>query len=571
MTNGWRNWRDHPAVHLTRHFFDALFDLGFLSREGADAFIRVLLGIIAVIFSFGLLLTRIYMGKYAALKGAADPAPYLHALAADTTLAFGLPMWVAAFVTVLVSHSLVPDETDFRVLTPLPVTRAFVFGSKLMALTIFCAIFIGASLVAVTPLVGMISSSRHAPNLPPVSLAAYWIVGTMGSAFSVFGVVAVIGVLTAVLPRSRVHGVTAAIRSVMLVALMLAVPFIFALPADAGRLAAHSRAMYLLPPAWFLGVERVVFGGGDQYTTRLALIGLSAFSTVACVSIAGYLLLYARFDRVMLRSMHVGGRRAMWRWPLGRNPWRAAVRDFTLATLRRSSLHQGVLLGVASCGLALAINRLADKDVIMWLRRMDTASFDVVIAIMGAPWLLMFATGLATRAALALPIEQRANWIFRMTENEATRVDQLRAVTRLMRQTTVGLTIALMAPLEWALFGPRATFALATNAACAMLWVEILLRGWRRIPFTCSYMPGKQSAAQATVVGIGLLVLGVTLCGALATGSARAPVFGVIVVSVFGVLTWVFARARVALWNYAPLEFDDKLPSAFESLLSIGE
>src|SRR5215813_3479882 len=181
---------------------------------------------------------------------------------------------------------------------------------------------------------------------------------------------------------------------------MLAVPFVFALPADADRLAAHSRAMYLLPPAWFLGVERVVFGGGDQYTTRLALIGLSAFSTVACVSIAGYLLLYARFDRVMLRSMHVGGRRAMWRWPLGRNPWRAAVRDFTLATLRRSSLHQGVLLGVASIGVALALNRLADKDVIAWLQRVDTASFDAVLAIMGAPWLLMFATGLATRTAL---------------------------------------------------------------------------------------------------------------------------------------------------------------------------
>jgi len=129
------------------------------------------------------------------------------------------------------------------------------------------------------------------------------------------------------------------------------------------------------------------------------------------------------------------------------------------------------------------------------------------------------------------------------------------------------LTLALMAPLEWALFGPRATFALATNAACALLWVEVLLRGWRRIPFTCSYMPGKQSAAQATVMGIGLLVLGVSLCGALAVGSARSPVFGVIVVAIFGAVTWVFARARVELWNYAPLEFDDTLPSAFESLL----
>jgi len=297
-------WRDRPAAHLTRHFFNALFDLGFLSREGADAFIRVLIWIVSVIFAFGLLLTRMYMIKYGALGGA-DPAPYLRALAADTTLAFGLPMWIAAFVTVLISHSLVPDETDFRVLTPLPITRAFVFRTKLLALAIFCGMFIAASEIAVTPLVAMISARRDAPYPPPVSVAAYWIVGTIACAFSVLIVIAVNGLATAVVPRSRVHSVTAAIRSAMLVALMLAVPFVFALPADADRLAEHSRMMYLLPPAWFLGVERLVFGGADEYMTRLAHIGIAAFSTAAAVSLASYVLLYRRFDRVMLRSLHI--------------------------------------------------------------------------------------------------------------------------------------------------------------------------------------------------------------------------------------------------------------------------
>jgi hypothetical protein len=563
-------WRDRPAAHLTRHFFDALFDLGFLSREGADAFIRVLLGVIAVIFSFGLLLTRMYMGKYAGLKGAADAAPYLQALAADTTLAFGLPMWIAAFITVLISHSLVPDETDFRVLMPLPVTRAFVFGTKLLALAIFCGIFIGASLVAVTPLVALISSSRHAPYLPPVSLAAYWIVGTLSSACSVLVIVAINGVLTTALPRSRVHGVTASMRSVLLVGLMLAVPFVFALPADADRLAAHSPAMYLLPPAWFLGVERLMFGGADVYTARLGHIGLVALAAAAVCSTAAYLVLYRRFDRVMLRSLQVTRRRPRVPFAFAANPWGRAIGDFTHATLRRSALHQGVLLGVTACGLALALNRLVDPQVIAWVRSLATARLDVVLAIMGAPWLLMFAAGLGTRAALALPIEQRANWIFRMTESEATRGQQLRAVVRLMRQATVGLPLVLMAPLEWGLFGPRAIFALAANAACALLWVEVLLRGWRRIPFTCSYMPGKQTAAQTTVVGVGLLVLGVTLCGAIAVGSARSPLFGIIAVALIGAVTWAFARARLALWSYAPLEFDDALPSAIDSLQLSG-
>ena len=338
----------------------------------------------------------------------------------------------------------------------------------------------------------------------------------MSCAFSVLAVVAINGLLTVLVPRSRVHGVTASVRSVLLVGLMLAVPFVFALPANADRIAAHSRAMFALPPAWFLGVERLVFGGADAFTAQLGLIGVAGFSAAAAAAVASYIAIYRRFDRVMLRSLSVARRLPRLRLSLSTNPWRRAIADFTHATLRRSALHQGVLLGVTACGVALALNRLVDPQVIAWLNRADAARVDVVLAVMGAPWLLMFAAGLATRTAIALPLEQRANWIFRMTESESTRVAQLRAVVRIMRQVTVGVPLVLMAPLEWGLFGPRALFALAANAVCALLWVEVLLRGWRRIPFTCSYTPGKQTAAQSTVVGLGLLVLGVTLCGAIA-------------------------------------------------------
>ena len=542
---------------LTRHFFDAQFDMGFLSREGADAFIRVVLGIISVILAFGLLLTRIYMAKYAGLRGGPDAEAYLRALAADTTLAFALPMWIAAFVTVLISHSLVPDETDFRVLMPLPITQRFIFGTKLLALAIFCGIFISGSLAAITPLVAMISASRHAPSLPPVALAAYWIIGGAGCLFSILLVVSLNGVLTIAVPRSRVHGITAAVRSVMLGGLMLAVPFVFSLPAQEGRLAAHSPMMYFVPPAWFFGIERMVFGGADDYALRLARIGMAAVFLVTAVSAACYVIVYRRFDRVMLRSLQV--------FRISRS-WCGTISDFTHATLRRSALHQGVLIGVSALGVALGINRLLGRDVIAWLQQPTPASFDVIIAVMGVPWLLMFAIGLATRAAIALPIEQRANWIFRITESDETRADQLRGVARLMHQLTVVLPLVLMAPLEWALFGPRAVFALATNAACALLWVEVLLRSWRRLPFTCSYIPGKQMVAQTTVVGLGALVLGVTVIGALAYGSTRSPVAGIVIVAVLSAVTYVFRRARLTLWNDNPLEFDDHMPSAVEGL-----
>jgi len=545
------------ARTLTRHFFLALFDLGFLTTEGSDAFIRVIIGIFAVIISFGLLIARMYFGLYIGLKGALDPAPYLRALNADTMMTLGLPMWIMAFIAVLISHSLVPNETDFRVLMPLPIKQSFVFGTKLLALSMFIGLFTAASLIALTPITGIIVSSRHAPARPPVGVLSFWLVGVAACLFVVFAVVAINGLMSMCLPKSRIHAATAAMRSLMLAGLMLVLPPVLALPADADRLAQHSKWMYLAPPAWFLGIDRVVFGGADEYLRTLATIGFGAFAAAAGLSFLTYALLYHRFDRVMLRSLQM---------TTARRSWRGTITDFTHATLRRSALHQGVLVGLSALGVTLAVNRFLNVEVIAWLRRLDTPTFGVIITVMGIPWLLMFSIGLATRWAITLPIDHRASWIFRITDKDATRASQLHAVTRLMRQTTVLLPLIVMAPLEWALFGPRAVFAIATNAGCALFWVEILLRGWRRLPFTCSYIPGKQSVAQTTVVGIGALVLGVTVIGALAASSAQNPIFGLIVIGLLSFLTWAFRRARLTLWNETPLEFDDHMPSYVEGL-----
>jgi len=526
---------------LARHFFGALFDLGFLTREGADGFIRVVIGVVAVIITLGLWLTRMYSIVYAPPGGAIDPAPYVGAVNANTMTAIGLPMWIAAFVTVLISHSLVPDETDYRVLMALPITQAFIFRAKLLALAMFCALFIAGSLLGLTVLVIVISASRFAPNAMAVSVAAYWAVGTLGCLFSVFAIVSVNGLLTMLVPRSRVHGVTATVKSAMLAALMLAIPSVLALPAQAKAFAAQSASLYLLPPAWFVGIERILFGGADAHTAALGRIGLSAFASVAAIAATSYLVLYRRFDRVMLKAVEVPRRRSRWRGTIG---------DFTLATLRRSSLHQGVLVAVSALGITLAVNRVNGQ----------TATY----AVLGAVWLLMFFIGFATRAAIALPIDQRANWVFRMSESDATRASQLSAVTRLMRQTTVLFPVVVMAPLEWRLFGARAIPALAMNVVCGLLWVEVLLRGWSRIPFTSSYIPGKQFIAQTIVVGLGTLTLGVTIVGAMALAAARSNVFFVIMSALLGAIAFLLRRTRLSLWHHGALEFDDQVPSALD-------
>ncbi len=48
--------RERPAGLLTRHFFHALFDFGVFSQEGADALVRVIIGMLSLLISLGLLL-----------------------------------------------------------------------------------------------------------------------------------------------------------------------------------------------------------------------------------------------------------------------------------------------------------------------------------------------------------------------------------------------------------------------------------------------------------------------------------------------------------------------------------
>jgi hypothetical protein len=555
-------FRERPAGLLTRHFFHALFDFGVFTQDGADAFVRVVFGLISLLICLGLLLVRMYAKKYGALFHAVSGEPYLQAVLADSTLAIALPMWTIAVMTVLVSQSLFPDETDFRVLMPLPIGRGVVFGAKLLALTLFAGVFTVTSHVALTPLVMLISGGPWAGTGRPFGILVFWAVSLPASAFALLAIVAVNGALIVALPRRLVHGVTAALRSAMLGTLMLVLPLVLALPVQSLRLARHSRLMLLSPPAWFMGVERVLLGHDDPYFFQLARIAGIAFAAAAAIAGASYAILYRRFDRVMLHSFSVSSRRRR-RRPDGGNAARAAVRDFTAATLRRSSLHQGVIVSLSACGVALAINSLLRNGVAAWLRGHAVPRRELLEAVAWIPLPLIILLGLAARSSMALPIEPKANWIFRMTERDTIRGDQLHTAERLLTLFAALIPVALTLPVQWMVAGPRALLASALTGVFGLLCVETLLRDWRRIPFTCSYMPGKHSVAQSTLAVI-LLYLSVGSIGSLMElGALRqpSPVPDVVAVAVLSVVVVWLRRRRLAKWREAPLVFDDELPT----------
>jgi hypothetical protein len=251
---------ERPWYQLTTHFFRGMFDFGILSDAGSDAFRRILIGIIVVMVSFGLLLTRMYLSKYTALSEKfhdwgtgyqLNRGPYHVAVLGDGALVLAFPMLIVGFVVVLVSNSLFPDEIDYRVLLPLPVSKRVVFASKALAVMVFASLFAVAAHAAMMPLVVLMWNSRWADQGLLARLVAHGLASLGASIVTALVIMAAAGALLICVPRSRLQEAWIAFRAVSLFGLVLVIPLACRLPATGALIAGESRLFYVFRPSGF--------------------------------------------------------------------------------------------------------------------------------------------------------------------------------------------------------------------------------------------------------------------------------------------------------------------------------
>lgn len=552
-------FRQRPWYHLTQHFFAGLFDLGFLSEAAADSFTRMIVGCCTAFLAFGLLLTRIFIAHHGALR---SPELFRLTILANQTFLIALPMWIVAFVTVLVGHALFPDETDFRVLMALPVPRRVIFGAKLLALAMFTLIFVLAAHAALLPLSLLMSMGIFVGVHWPIQFAAYFVASLLASAFAVMAVTAVQGVLILMAPRGRLLAASAALRSLMLCALVIALPLVLGLPGQARAFAFAGPGLFAAPPVWFLGLERWLLGDVSRaYFAPMTRIAGVAVAVAGALAAGSYVFLYRRFDRVLVAPVHGSprtDRRLAW---LRRShtsvprPVFVAIRRFTVLTLRRSALHQGILVALSAAGAGLVVNSMLGAN-----------QRELVTAVIWAPFSLMFVSSLAVRMALAVPIEQRANWIFRMTEQDGARPDQLDAALHTVRRVGVFAPLLVIAPVSWLVLGTDAIAVLLVALLCGCLLVEILMKRWTRIPFTCSYIPGKGFVPQSILIGFTSFVVFTTIGAGLAWGNRPVRSASLTIDVVLCAAVLVMRWRRLQNWTETPLDFEDQLPTEVNPL-----
>jgi hypothetical protein len=102
------------------------------------------------------------------------------------------------------------------------------------------------------------------------------------------------------------------------------------------------------------------------------------------------------------------------------------------------------------------------------------------------------------RIVFTIPAELGANWVFQVAE-DTTRLDYLAGVRKLMA-VRVALLLTSLFPIYVVLWGwAPAIQQLVFSLVLSLMLIEVLLINFRKIPFACSYQPGKSNM---TVLGI---------------------------------------------------------------------
>jgi hypothetical protein len=479
MHNEWAVRRQHFKT-LYRVFLMRVIDLELLSSDGDPS---RLIGQFATIFlsiSFLFSLPIILLGGGRMPMTSQWTAEHFFI---ETT------MTVAGLITILNWDSAFPDRRDILVLAPLPVRASTLFLAKVSAL--FAAPFL--ALVAFNIFSGvawpLVFISRGSGFLGALrAWPAYWITIFLGAGFLVFTVLAIQGLAANLLPRQLFLRLSALFQAASL-CLLLSVYFLEpSLESPAALTAAQNQRMLAwLPAYWFLGLFQQLNGSMHPALAPLAKRAWIGLAVSGFGAGAALLLSYFRMLPKIVEQPDIlpGRNKGAWSSHLG-GSLEGAITLFSLRTLLRSRQHRTILSFYVGIGLVIVLGYVETPFVGLPPSKTGISTTFLLISI-----LMVILTILALRVVASIPISLGANWILRVTEVRSAR--RYRNAVRLswlllgVAPVLLILTRGFLAGYPWALVLGH----LVTMLFLCILLIELCLYSFRKIPFTCSYLPGK--------------------------------------------------------------------------------
>jgi hypothetical protein len=547
---------------LYRQFLFRIVDLELLSTQGETSKLlgqfASLLVFLGVIFSFAVWgLTGDDMPAQARLIASWGME---HFLIATTMLIVGL-------FAVLSWDSLLPDQRDVLVLAPLPVRASTMFLAKVAAIATGLAITVAvfnllpgfpAPLAFAAPNSGLIGLPR--------SFAAYWITIFAAGAFILCCVLGLQGLAAQVLPRRQFLRVSSFLQ-IAAFCLFVSVYFLQPSLASPEALSAAHNQQWLacLPSYWFLGLFQQLNGSMHPALAPLAIRAWKGLAIAGSGTALVYSLSYFRvLGRIAEEPDIVPGlHRLRWLPRLG-GELETAIGQFSIRTLLRSRKHRLILAFYLGIGLAFTILFVG---LLVNLQQRGVASANNLwrhpnAGLLVSSVVMMFFGVLGARVGFAMPLDLTANWIFRVTP--------VGGVTECLQANRRALLVLSVVPIwtAWAVIllwlWPRwpAVGHLAVLAILGIVAAEVTLAGFRKIPFTCSYLPGKSNLHLTfwfCALAFGLLV---DQGAVLELRALQHPASYAMMIAILLVAAGLARKRTAVLTKSEALEFEDQPPPA---------
>jgi predicted permease len=483
MTARFRQWRDEthgPAGELVRHFLARFFDNEMITIPGEWQ--KVAVSLFASIVSVAITGALFYRDRYLALHDAPSGTivQYARAVRHDLLSFIVVAMAVTALLTILQWQSLFPNLRDCLALAALPVSAREIFTAKFGAVMLIFSAFVLTLTVMPATLFAWIVC-WYAPGNPSglLYLAANFAALAGGCVFVFFTLVALQGILLTLLKPHAFARTSTAVQAILFAAVVGSLPLLGRQPETA----------FWWPPVWFEHLWEAIVNGSPALARHAQL----SIAIPAAIFVGSYLLSYHRYQKMLLeaqpgrasaRSSGLGARLLEW-WMA--DPREQAAFAFIWKTLFRSRSHRLFLLAYAGAALGWITKGLLDAPPVN-LRDEGLYGLTVVLAPIAVS--VLITVGL--RYLFSLPLMLRANWVFQALEAD-DRPSWDRAVERFVIWCGIAPVFVAGLPATIAVLGgARGVAASALGCLGVVLFFEKYFRDFRKLPFTCSYLPGKQ-------------------------------------------------------------------------------
>lgn len=459
-----------PVRVLHRQFLLRVIDLEALSIEAdVPSFLGQFAGILILISCMR------------ALGALFFPPPPALAWATEESAVANM-LLVVGLIAVVTWDATFPDRRDVLALGHLPVKPRTILLAKVSA----TAALLGLAMATLNFASGCAWALVLGGSLLGVVrfFAAFWLTIVAATVFLYGAVLTLQGVAALVLPRRLFLKFSAAAQLASF-ALFMAVYFLEPTLSGPQEFSAPANHALLLwsPVYWFAALLNQLKGTLPAewgWLAGRAWIGVGSALVGASAALA---LSYLRTMKKTVEEPDLVPGAAGLHWaPRIGGTLRTAILNFSARSLLRSRHHRVIFAFYWSLVLAMALSCLRAE-----LAEPNKVSADFLIS----SFVIMAIAVFGLRNVCALPISLNANWVLRVTQLRAP--ERYFAGTRsvlLLAGVLPALLVALLLSLRlrpWEYVAAHLAMLFVVGA----IFVEVALLKFEKVPFTCSYLPGK--------------------------------------------------------------------------------